>query len=270
MNFNKVYFSNLLSEKYPKFAKKLFNILDRNKVKYTLIDGTKDIWMRDYMPLIREDGKYIRYIHEPDYLKGYDNIRTNPIAVTQFLNQNKIIDLPLNLDGGNLIYQYKKLICTDKIYRENPSFSKEQINDLLYTTLQLKDLIIIPDIPDDMTGHADGMVRFITDTKVLVAPMLEEDKDIEKEMIKKLKDKNLKVLKISQEAIHNNKDEGWAPQINFLKTTSLLVVPIVKNIPANVKKIFENEFSDYSIEYLDCGEIIKDGGALNCISWNKS
>lgn len=50
-NAKEVYFSKLLSKRYPEFSNNLLNILKRYDIDYEFIDGTKDIWMRDYMPL---------------------------------------------------------------------------------------------------------------------------------------------------------------------------------------------------------------------------
>ena len=56
---NKVYFSNLLKNNYSKLLKKLLKILDKHSTEYEFISNTKDIWMRDYMPIQKIDGNYI-------------------------------------------------------------------------------------------------------------------------------------------------------------------------------------------------------------------
>ena len=112
---NRVYFSKLLNKHYHKFSKELFKILDNHNVNYELIPNTKDIWMRDYMPIQKRDGSFMRYIHKPDYLVGYANLRTKPKQASKFLDAKKIIDIELNLDGGNIVKYGNKIICTDKV-----------------------------------------------------------------------------------------------------------------------------------------------------------
>lgn len=266
---SQVYFSSLLPKQYSSFSHNLFSILDQYQIDYQLIDKTKDIWMRDYMPIISHVGKYVRYIHKPDYLEGYENIRTDPLDVSYFLEEQNIIDIPLNLDGGNMILSRSRLICADKILRENKQFSKTEILDILKSSLEVQEVVLISKIPFDMTGHADGMARFITEDKVLVAPLLEEDKHIENKLLKNLHDANLTTIILPREAIYFDKDGGWAPQINFLKVDSLVLVPIVNGVTESVKQLFQEQFYDCEIVYIECEDIIKEGGALNCISWNK-
>ena len=47
---NRVYFSALLSEVCPVTYRGLIEVLNKYDVPHSLLQGTRDIWCRDYMP----------------------------------------------------------------------------------------------------------------------------------------------------------------------------------------------------------------------------
>jgi len=267
---NSLYFSKLLVKKYPKFSKKLFDLLDKYSIHYETISHTKDIWMRDYMPIQTTDNHFIRYIHKPDYLKEYAHLRSDPQEVSAFLPSEQIIDIELNLDGGNIVRATDKIICSEKIFTANAQFSKKKVLDILKKSLQISEVIIVPKEPFEMTGHADGMVRFIDEKSVMITPYKEEAKKFEKSLLKSLMQHNLKIVLLPPKGYYRDSDDGvWIPYINYMQVANLIIIPIVgSTIEDEVITFFKHHFSDCSIEYIDATEIIKEGGALNCISWN--
>ncbi len=48
---NRVFFSALLRERCPIAYKGLTETLDKYNVPWSLLEGTNDIWCRDYMPI---------------------------------------------------------------------------------------------------------------------------------------------------------------------------------------------------------------------------
>ena len=112
--------SALLAKHHTKTTKSLCQIFDRYGLKYEFLE-TKDIWMRDFMPILLDDGRLISYDYDPDYLKDekYSHLRTKIQPLKEHIN--------LVLDGGNFIRFGGKAIMTDKIFRENPSKTKAEI-----------------------------------------------------------------------------------------------------------------------------------------------
>ena len=74
-----LYFSSLLNinKKYIPSAERLFTTLTAHGVPYKLLDNTRDIWLRDFMPAKTKSGKYISFRYEPRYLKDYPELRTD-------------------------------------------------------------------------------------------------------------------------------------------------------------------------------------------------
>ena len=153
--------STLLAKYYTKTAKSLCQIFDRHRVKYEFLE-TKDIWMRDFMPILLDDGRLISYDYDPDYLKDekYSHLRTKIQPLKEHIN--------LVLDGGNFVRLGGKAIMTDKIFRENPLKTKTEIAEIIKQKCALNKLIIIPIQPYDMLGHSDAMVRWIDEDSVLI------------------------------------------------------------------------------------------------------
>ena len=223
---NKVYFSSLLIKNYSSFSEELFIILDKYNIDYELIANTRDVWMRDYMPIQKSNGDFIRYIHKPDYLKGYENLRTDPEIASKFID--KVIDIPLNLDGGNMVRAKDKIICTDKIFQANSKLSKDQVLDTLKSLLEISEVIIIPEQPFDMTGHSDGLVRFIDENTVMIAPYNSEDIEFEKSLIASLLKYGLEIVTLPKRGYFKEKDGAvWIPHINYMHVENLILVPIV-------------------------------------------
>ncbi|GAB6044507.1 hypothetical protein JCM11957_01050 [Caminibacter profundus] len=84
----KIYFSSLLEEKFSKDFEAIKEALNNHSISFEFIKNTKDIWCRDYMPIKINDDKYVQFRYEPDYLKGYENIKTNPLTFHKQLNLN--------------------------------------------------------------------------------------------------------------------------------------------------------------------------------------
>jgi agmatine deiminase len=71
------------------------------------------------------------------------------------------------LDGGNVVASRTKVILTDKTYKENPSVERPRLRQRLEAVFQAE-CVFIPKEPYDVIGHADGVVRFISDDRVLI------------------------------------------------------------------------------------------------------
>ena len=74
----------------------------------------------------------------------------------------KLVYSDINLDGGNVVFSpsKEKVIISDRVFSENHGISESELAAKLEKLLEAS-LIIIPSLKSDMTGHADGMVRFV-------------------------------------------------------------------------------------------------------------
>jgi len=246
------YFSSLLktNPNYKPAVDRLFAALDSNGVSYGFIENTKDIWVRDFMPVKIKSGKYVSFCYEPSY-----HITAKHIANrTNFKNdlQGRVIDLQdviysgINLDGGNVVFSpsREKVIISDRIFSENPAREVDELLSALRNLLEAQ-VTIISSGEYDMTGHADGIVRWV--------------------------DENTIVTTFNFPYFNSEDPDGISAvgsYINFLETERHIFLPVFAidtddEAIAAAKQIFK----DKTIAPINMKEIAADGGGLNCISW---
>ena len=164
------YFSSLLktNPKYSLSAENLFSALSDSGENFTLFDGAKDIWARDYMPVKTKSGKYISFRYEPSYLADDSQLRTNFKTEIAPHFTLPVTYSNINLDGGNVVLSPSKAkaVITDRVFSENPEYDKKILLTELEKLLEAE-IIIIPSLISDMTGHADGAVRFVDENTVI-------------------------------------------------------------------------------------------------------
>jgi agmatine/peptidylarginine deiminase len=273
---NFVYFSEILQTKpaYSAFYERLTAILDKHEVDYAFLSETNDIWCRDYMPVQVAENKFIEYRYDPDYLqeKKYRKQKTYPDLVCDSIGL-KTIKTDLILDGGNIIKWANKVILTDKIIPENAAkYLKSELLHKLELLFEVDSIILVPWIPEEKFGHADGMIRFIDEQHVLVdGYYINKNKDFKNKFYKILyNNKLLPVELIFNVPRQSSKNWGY---LNFLQMKDLLFFPqfgIEEDDQAlqQIKAAFPDYAAKGQIETINCNEIINDGGVLNCISWN--
>ena len=260
-----LYFSALLPKKFPKAFLKIQNALEKYNISFCLIENTKDIWCRDYMPIKIEKNKYVQFKYEPDYLKGYEYIKTNPLLLHKQLDIKPLV-CNINIDGGNVVKNSKTAVMTDKIFSENPQFDRDDLVEKLKEILELDMLIIVPKQPYDMFGHSDSMVRFV-DNKILVNDFSIESKSYNKKFFKVFEKYDLDYVQIkySDEFL---KKYTWGAYLNFIEVDNILFVPVYGiEEDEKVLKFFRKILPQKIIEPIEIPEIIDEGGALHCISW---
>ena len=255
--------SNLLIKNHAKIADALHSILNKYDIKCEILE-TKDIWMRDFMPFLLDDGWLISYDYDPDYLKDdrYSHLRTKVQPLKEHIN--------LVLDGGNFVRLGSKAIMTDKIFKENPSKTKAEIIGTIKQKCALNELIIIPRQPYDMLGHSDGMVRWIDENSVLVNDFLNESKSFNDRLIRSFKKYglNIKFMKYGEGFFSKTRD--WGAYLNFIKINGLLIVPVYGTDDDYVAIEQIKKFSSgCKVETINLSEIIELGGALHCITAEK-
>ena len=276
---NKVYLSELLKsdDRYSSTCSELTVLLEYFKIKYEFLKNTNDIWARDYMPIQVSENKFIEYRYDPDYLQGLKldqrDLKTYPDLVCESINV-KTIKSNIILDGGNVIKSSDCVIVTDKIFAENQIHYKErtELIDKLKELLEIDKIVIIPWDKLEPYGHADGMIRFIDDRTVLINGYFKDyGKKYKNAFFDSLVQNGLKYKELSFNVTNPNEELNWA-YINFLHTKDLILVP--KFGIEEDEQAFEqikNYYPEYNLQnricQIDMSEIVKDGGALNCISW---
>ena len=135
------------------------------------------------------------------------------------------------------------------------------------------EVIIIPAQNGDMTGHADGMVRFIDHDTILGNNRSDEYKYWKNGIEKVLKDYSIKYIDVPffygyKDSKHP--DNAIGVYVNYLEVGNLIILPVFEvegNKDAEAIAAFKQIFPDKMIEAIKYNEVALEGGTLNCSTW---
>jgi len=272
---NFVHFSEIFKQQFSTEYSEIISILDKHNIGHDCLKGTKDIWCRDYMPIQISETEFIEYRYDPDYLqaKKYRKKKTYPDIVCDII-ELKTIKSDLIIDGGNVIKSKNRLILTDKVISENFDFyTQPELIEKLKKTFQVDHISIIPREPDkkEIFGHADGMIRFLDENKVLINGYFNEyDRKFKDNFFSALD--GLEIIELNFNASNPNEKVNWG-YINYLQTENVILIPQFgidedKQAFEQFEKIFPNYALENRIERINALRIIEHGGVFNCMTWN--
>lgn len=266
-----LYFSSLLktNPQYSLSAENLFSALSDSREKYTLFDGARDIWARDYMPVKTKSGKYISFRYEPSYLAADLQLRTDFKADIAPHFALPITYSDINLDGGVVFSPSKaKAVITDRVFSENPEYDKNALLTELENLLEAE-IIIIPSLTPryDMTGHADGVVRFI-DEDTAIGNASPYKTGYEYWVKTALKEHGISCLDFPY--FDSAGISAVGSYLNFLETDKHIFLPIFGSVQDETALKCAREIFNKKIIPVNINGIAEEGGGLNCISWEKN
>lgn len=315
---DKVYISSLIDKVSGALDANARTSLKASIMKFAgnceLLYNTMDVWARDYMPIQLTHDVFLSFTYKPDYLQDYPDCVTNwqlhRVHTQKQLSDNKpfgfkVIQMPLILDGGNVVkavVNHKPcIIMCDKVLQEN---------NLIYEDFQIwwdnwwkenfdgteMQFVLLPweGSKDNPIGHADGMVRFIEEGRVLVTNYGDFDelyRDYHGKLFKeKLEEVGFKVEALSYlDKFNYKKDKifrllfksSWC-YINYLQVGNKILVPKLGYEPLDneairqIDRVFNagQQIADIQLIDVDMTSIVEDmnddknsGGALNCLTW---
>ncbi len=270
---NFVYISDLLETQCSNVFKQLTRWFDKLGIGYSTLPNTNDLWVVDFMPLQIDRDNFLQFEYDPDYLKPkkYQHTRTDPKGIYSEIKifPNKI---DIVLDGGNIVKCKTKAITTDKIFKENPDYLKNDLIAEIKNKLQIEQLIIIPQEPNDFVGHADGMVRFIDQDSVLVNqyPKSKTYENFAYSLRSSLLNAGLHCIEFPYTSWQNqDENDATGCYINFLEIGNYIFYPVFANHNDQLALTqLQNAFKGREFIDIDCWELAKFGGVLNCATWN--
>ena len=157
----------------------------------------------------------------------------------------------------------ERVLISDRIFSENaecpPAALVRELSELLEA-----EVLIIPSLKSDMTGHADGMARFLDDRTVLCNRPLSSC-DFEQKVKRAVQDCGLDAVDFP--FVPSGGVSAVGCYLNYLKTERVVFLPVFgieqdAEAEASTRQIFHKEIVTVNIR-----EIAQQGGCLNCISW---
>lgn len=214
------------------------------------------IWLRDFMPLQRQDGGMVAFTYGCKYMYDFGEEIFDPSEVWVRYNL-KVNRLPIIADGGHFIETPRHWFASQAIFDENPNYLKSEINAMLTQVLD-KPLRWLPPMPGDFTGHLDGVVRWFQGDVVLVYDWFPTHKlrfwQANFNRILRTSGYKLVMVKatLSDDPISA---EGLSLNYVFDGTTFYGATP-------------EAPISQMPYRYIHAPEVLAEGGGLHCITYN--
>lgn len=286
---NTIYFSRLLKSRFPHIAREIETKLSIHGIKPKWLDQTNDIWVRDFMPIQLNATYFLHYTYYPDYLMGKLEDRasiTNPIRLEQqiLVQEGKlVVNIPLIMDGGNVVLTDRHIIMTEKVLFENKRdrYSNENaIRNQFVKKAKYEPLFIKWDSPKwnkrplvEKYGHTDWIVRYLGgDTNIVIVGFNEAATiDVSESAVNTLIETGC--YDVREYRLSMPTKNSWA-YLNYVQIGNVILMPTVneKENDAEAKELlqelFEEAGQEVIIETIDCQDLIKEGGALHCVSWN--
>lgn len=314
---NMLYISSLIDRKYGALDAEVRDDLKSSILKFCpdceLLYNTRDVWARDYMPIQLTNNVFLGYTYYPDYVDDSEcitnwqlhNVHTQRQQVKNEHSDFNVIQIPIILDGGNvvkaLVNNNPCMIMCDKVLIENNVLEKDfriwwdRWWDENFSGTKME-LVLLPWEGRDINpiGHADGMVRYIENGRVLMTNYVDFDKRYKEDhgisCEKKLIEAGFKVEFLSYLDKFNYEEDktfrllfkhSWC-YINFLQVGNRILVPSLGYEPLDKEAIRQidqafnigKHIADIQLISVDMTSIVDDmgaeqnsGGALNCLSW---
>jgi len=209
----------------------------------------KDIWLRDFMPVRTGPDRFVWFRYEPDYLRNRSAYRT-PKAMLQpqlpWLREReadgRCQHSALNVDGGNVVGRSGRYLMVEKVLRENEGMTEpvvSQLEEALHG-----EVILLPQQGGDPLGHADGAVRWLDDTTVLMSDFRRVDSGYDQILLATLRERGLAVERFPYGEVADS-GQGSDEQIptatgcylNFLEVAGHLFLPALPPPPARARAL---------------------------------
>ena len=265
MKIARFYFASRLTKQYLSDTANLTAALGTHNIPYRFLPNTKDIWVRDFMPVRTGSGKRVSFRYEPSYLRDCPELRTDflrdiapQLALTPLYSD-------INLDGGNVVFSPSgaRVLISDRVFSENPEHPSAALVHELSELLEAE-VLIIPSPKSDMTGHADGMARFLDDRTVLCNRPLSSC-GFEQQVKRAVQDCGLDAVDFP--FVPTGGVSAVGCYLNYLETERAVFLPVFGIEQDAEAETFARQLFSKEIVPVNIREIAQQGGCLNCISW---
>jgi agmatine/peptidylarginine deiminase len=243
------------------------------------------IWLRDGAGFNCDD-RIVKPVFRPQYYSGAfkraENISRSMELISEILGKD-LVGIPLVWDAGNLVTNGKIGIITERILKDNPRHTKDQIASMIREHLQIEP-VFVPELAGDVLGHADGYLAFHDERTAIVseypARWHERDREYVRTLAELLHEYGVEVVRIRdcpQEATRDKPKESTIGSakgiyVNFLRLNEAFILPqfsfdeILREDDYN--SLNKNILAKYGdVIPINCDQLAKFGGVLHCISF---
>jgi agmatine/peptidylarginine deiminase len=278
-------------------GKEIKALYPKKNIEVIEVRNFNEIWLRDIMGFNTGINRIYRPIFKPDYYNEiYDQEYLDLIEtqVKQIFMRSigaEVVELPLILDGGNLITNGEIGFVTDKVIKQNPEMAI-YIGKILHDYLGIE-TIMVKSNKKDKLAHTDGYMNFLNKETLCISQypdidFLKDDRIYANELYKMAKSLDLKIIPIYDRPVAEKAVEGSEPLnskpgnclysargvfVNFLILNDTIILPEY-TIPSYKKEMDYNAVNrqaltnmGYNVIMINCDDLARLGGSLHCISF---
>jgi agmatine deiminase len=269
-----IYMSKAMNELYPEIMDIMLN-----HIKVKEIDSP-NLWVRDYMP-IKIENTFYKFLY-----KGYDGFPQLQVSEDCWKRFNPF-ERDIYLDGGNIVQDENVVFISNQVFKHNSHLIKGDLTQFLKDIFN-KQIIFLPVEPEDDLGHADGIIKIIDKSTVLINDyrswISQSWYEYAIRLERVLKDNNYDFIKIPwalnkcpqmtevefrrKYPYADDYNPGFGYYINYYQTQHHVFVPqfnLIEDVPVMI--LMHRIFKDHEIVPVDCKDISMLGGLMNCITW---
>lgn len=274
---------------------KLCHKIKRKNLSIIIDRNWNEIWLRDIFGFVNNN-YVIKPIYEPNfcnYLSSSRNFRqlnNSAIEIAKEVLKKGVIQIPIKLDGGNFISNSTFAFITGKVFRDN-DLKEDELKTLIKDSFGLIP-IIIPTSKNDVVGHSDGYMSFISETVLCISqyPKMDSFKEDNK-YLQKLEELasgfDIRIIPIYERPLgYSIKCEcdlqskrkcctfsANGVYVNFLRLNNTIILPEY-TLPTLKETQYYNSINELELSRLgfqvikiNCDQLANHGGVLRCLSF---
>lgn len=230
-----------------------------------------DIWIRDFAPVL--PSKQIKFKFSPSYHRKQTSRQIDNSFENWFRENGLDYQSKSNiiLDGGNVVDNAggTRVIITDRILQDNPTLTKSIAKEQLKELLGVNEVAIIREPPDDTTGHADGLVTWPMDNKII---LLKSNGSIHREIVRELKESfpGVEIIEIADHIPNTRWRDYSSAQncfVNCLVTDQYIYMPTFNDIyDTEMLQLFQLH-TNKTVVPIRTEMVAMMGGSVRCLTW---
>ena len=257
-----------------------------DNLEYVVHESLSTIWLRDVAGFNCGD-RIVKPTFRPQYYRGAfrraHRIDRNMECISAILGKD-LYRIPLCWDGGNLVTNGTVGVVTERLLRDNPSFSLETICGLIREHLRIEPLLV-PELQGDSLAHSDGYLAFLNERTVLVSEYLEtvsaKDRVYVDRLTEMLSSTGFQIERIKENPIPVSRSPDPAKTsipsargiyVNYLQLNETFIVPEYsfdypcEGVDYNeANRSFLSRFGQ--VKTINSDALAHLGGVLHCISF---
>ncbi len=236
------------------------------------------MWARDYGPIIVKSTAGHATVIDAGYDLGRPQDDFVPTEFANLLNL-PVVQIPLRLDGGNLLSNSDGLaITTQRLFEENGEIEEQSVRALLRGTYGLKRVVVLEPLVGESTGHVDMFATFTSPNTVVLGqydPSIDAENaailDRNAEKLAQVQTANgpLRVVRVP---MPKHDDANWRTYTNVIFANGVLMVPTYAGTDRTKQRqalaTYMKLLPGWQVVSVDASHIIESAGALHCITMN--